>query len=404
MTPYKISVIGLLSTGYTASMSIVLLYLANAFLDTASAAEFRFEYNWALTLSLIFALGWDSAIVRTNKVDADHLKRFSAFTLPLVSIILSILNIFIIENNLVSIFSLTCLLVSVLIFHNHSRHENNFIKYILGFNVLDKTLRTIVFFSLVLLFTVHLIDIFTIVYALVFLLSHKFQRKIVLSDFNKFISGLSKYQNIGFLVAGSYMAFMSKGIYLFNPNLADGDLIKLDLILLLASFLFVPIQSIQKFMEMPTHSPDKQEFHSVFSVKELSKLIAIESLVLFVIIVILNFYSVDIIGQGISLQKISELLIITVLLTIFANPIQFLSVNHFYKQIALYVALLFFVVILLNIVGSYYEQLYVLYVGSVFFASLLILANLSYFSLSFIFFRFFRTVFFVFILIGLGNA
>ena len=93
MTPYKISVIGLLSTGYTASMSIVLLYLANAFLDTASAAEFRFEYNWALTLSLIFALGWDSAIVRTNKVDADHLKRFSAFTLPLVSIILSILNI-----------------------------------------------------------------------------------------------------------------------------------------------------------------------------------------------------------------------------------------------------------------------------------------------------------------------
>lgn len=391
MNLFRVTNYGLYSTVFTALVSFLFFGAVNYFLTVSDAAEFRYLLNWALSLSLIFALGWDSAITRLTIRDAAKLKEFAERVLPYLTL-LTCLASFWIKSDYLLISSMIMALVSVLIHYNYKRAEGNFISYIIGWNVLDKGYRLLVFLIVVLSFNEHLFALFVILYQLAVTRSPLLEPKRLYELLLFFFRGILRAQNISYMLAGGFMVMASKGVYLSGSDYSDNILNSLDFVLLFCMFLLVPIQSVMKYKEISVGGDYEIILGGHDNSSEL-KICILELIVVMGICAVMML--ADIYWGRIDLDAnvIAGALILHIFISNIPNPIQVLAAYH-KNNAALVVLLLLMLAVILSLQFEMVQYRFWIYTVAVFFSQLVLVVSLpSIFKGKFLAIRFVRTIF-----------
>jgi hypothetical protein len=219
--------------------------------------------------------------------------------------------------------------MSVLIRFNYVRSVGRFEEYILGINVYDKLLRLFLIMVGVYFFEENVLSFFVCCYLIFYFFSSDFDLSSIFQGAALYCRGLYGKLNVGFLFAGAYMVFMSRGIYLIGEDLPLLVLREIDFSLLMSAFLFVPIQTIVKYHEVGdgtnkamylTDGPSRVQY----------KVILLEFFVFIGVVGAGVFLSDYFIGNKIDTKVLCGVLAITVLMSTFPNPVQVLTVNQNY--------------------------------------------------------------------------
>jgi hypothetical protein len=391
MNLFRVTNYGLYSTAFTALASFLFFGAVNYFLTLDDAAEFRYLLNWALSLSLIFALGWDSAITRLTMRDAAKLKEFAERVLPYLTLLACLASLWI-KSDYLLISSMIMALVSVLIHYNYKRAEGNFISYIIGLNVFDKGYRLLAFLIVVLSFNEHLFALFVILYQLAVTRSPLFEPKRLYELILFFFRGILRAQNISYMLAGGFMVMASKGVYLSGYDYSDNILNSLDFVLLFCMFLLVPIQSVMKYKEISVGGNYEIILGGHDSSSEL-KICVLELAIVMGICAAMML--ADIYWERIELDAnvIAGALILHIFISNIPNPIQVLAAYH--KNITALVVLLFLILaVILSLQIDIVQDRFWIYTVAVFFSQLILVVTLSsVFKGKFLAIRFVRTIF-----------
>jgi hypothetical protein len=392
MNLFKVSNLGLITTAFSAIASFMFFGATNFFLNDEEAASFRYLMNWGLTLSLILCFGWDSAIARVSTAKAVLLKDFSQQVLPVVSLLFCVIGLIMSSDSLL-IFSFSITLVSVLIYYNFIRAKGEFTQYIFGLNVYDKALRVLVFVIVALVFHENLFPVFIIIYQLSVFRIRKNIISLVREGGSYFVSSIRRKQNIMYLMAGAYMAFSTKGVYLLDSGGAPDALIALDFVLLCSMFLLVPIQTIMKFKEVVSTEGDSIKFNDGFShnIK-----ISLVEMFIVVLICIVIFVSETLVGfNGLHSDMVLGVLCLHVAISTFPNPMQILAAESSLIKGLITVSILILAMLTILNIDSYLDKFLIISVVVLLVHIAMAYMAKNVFSKQFLLLRWLRTGFLI---------
>ncbi len=399
MNLFKISQYGVFTTAIAALVSLSLLFLINNTMGAEASSDIRYIYNWALSLSIVLCFGWDSAIVRVSQSEAKYIYHLTGSTIPILSLLLCLIY-YCTSLKIFLILALSLCFLSILLKYNYFRSVNEFKKYILGINIYDKILRLLLFVAVIYLFNDYILLIFTILYLISQIRLNEFRLADAIEGGRLYIKGIIKPMNLGFLLAGAYMIFMSRGIYLTGSMLSVEMLRGVDFVLLLSAFLFVPIQTIIKFHEVSVNEDEKVYLSNESSRAQL-KVVAMEALIFLSILFMVILLDELFLGKDLSSVILVGVLSITVLMSTFPNPAQILTANKNFSALIV----LFLIVCSLLLMSSYIDlflnKALLFSIGVVMSLSVFVLYNFKFLSKTFFLIRIVRTIVFLIILYSL---
>lgn len=400
MNLFKISQYGVFTTAISALASLALLFLINNTMGVEASSDIRYVYNWALSLSIILCFGWDSAIVRVSQREAKQIYRLTSGAIPIFSLLLCLIYYYYSTHKIILMLALALSFVSVLLKYNYYRSNNDFKKYILGINIYDKIFRLLLFVVLIYFFDNNVLLLFTVLYVVCQIRLRKFNLTGAIKGWGIYIKGVIKPINLGFLLAGAYMIFMSRGIYLTGSTLNIEELRGVDFVLLLSAFLFVPIQTISKFHEVSGNEDEKVYLTNESSRAQL-KVVMMESIIFLSILFIVLLLDEMFLGEKISSIILVGVLSIIVLMSTFPNPAQILTANKSFSAL-----FIIFVIVSTLLFSSGYIELFVnkallFSTGVILTLCVFTLANFDFLSRNFILIRIFRTIIFLVVLYSL---
>jgi hypothetical protein len=282
------TVIGILSSGVGALLNIAGVAVLAFLLSEESLAEFRAYINISIYAGILLCLGWDTLIVKLTTSATILLVRF--FFITHAVIILLAANFISSYWSILNIAVLSLLISFPIINFNAFRSIGMFAKYFVGINIIDKTLRLVAIGAAAFLthdhFSKNLIIFLTIVNCINFSLFLYFSsndnssRESFRHDVLVIADAFSFIQYAKILIGSVFMIMISRGIYFaVLPSFAI-EKNTIDLSILFASFLFVPIQASLKIEEAKKYQLSSNAIsfsnlkQSYFIVIEISLLIA----------------------------------------------------------------------------------------------------------------------------------